>query len=41
MKVSFDLTTLVNEPDNYDETIAVVYEHTKSTRKMLFADWAQ
>ena len=41
MKVSINLTTLVNEPDKYDETIAVVYEHTKSSQEMLFADWAQ
>ena len=30
-------TTLVNEPDKY----AVVYEHTKRTQEILFADWAQ
>ena len=34
-------TTLVNEPDKYGEIIAVVYEHTKRTQEMLFADWAQ
>ena len=31
----------MNEPDNYGETIAVVYKHTKGTQEMLFADWAQ
>ena len=41
MKVSLDLTTLENEPDKYDETIAVVYQHTKGSQEMLFADWAQ
>ena len=42
MKVSLARTTLVNEPDRYGETIAVVYEHTKRTQeKMLFAVWAQ
>ena len=33
--------TLVNEPDKCGEIIAVVYEHTKRTQEMLFADWAQ
>ena len=41
MKVSLDLTTLVNEPDKYGETIGVVYEHTNRSQEMLFADWAQ
>ena len=27
--------------DKYGETTAVVYEHTKRTQEMLFADWAQ
>ena len=27
--------------DKYGETIAVVYEHTKRTQEMLFADWAK
>ena len=34
-------TTLVNEPDKYGEIIAVVYEHTKRTQEILFADWGQ
>ncbi|CAH3140706.1 unnamed protein product [Porites lobata] len=34
-------TTLANEPDKYGETIAVVFELTKRTQEMLFADWAQ
>ena len=42
MKVSLAHATLVNEPaDKYAETIAVVYEHTKRTQEMLFADWAK
>ena len=28
----------VNEPGKYSEAIAVVYEHTKVTQEMLFAD---
>ena len=34
-------TTLLSEPDKYGEIIAVVYERTKRTLEMLFADWAQ
>ena len=41
VKRSIARTTSVNEPDRYGETIAVVYEHTKRTRKMLIADLAQ
>ena len=41
MKVSLARTTLVNEPDKYGETIAVVCEHLKGTQEMLFADRAQ
>ena len=34
--------SLVNEPGKYSEAIAVVYEHTKITQEILFADfWAQ
>ena len=33
MKVSLSLTTLVNEPDKYGETIAVVYELQKELRR--------
>ena len=32
--------TLLNEPDKYGEIIAVVYERTKRTVEILFADWA-
>ena len=41
LEVSLASTTLVNEPDKFGETIAVVYELTKRTQEMLFADWAQ
>ena len=41
MKVSLARTTLVNEPDRYGETKAVVCEHTKRTQDMLFVVWAQ
>ena len=34
-------TILVNEPDEYWETIAIMYEHMKRTQEMLFTDWAQ
>ena len=34
--------SLVNEPGKYSEAIAAVYEHTKITQEILFADfWAQ
>ena len=34
--------SLVNESQTYGEAIVVVYEHTKGTQEMLFADlWAQ
>ena len=36
-----DQESLVNEPGNCGEIIAVVYELTKMTREKLFADWAQ
>ena len=32
--------SLVNEPGNCGEIIAVVYDLTKRTQEMLFADWA-
>ena len=41
LEVSLASTTLANEPDKYGDTIAVVYELTKRTQEMLFADWAQ
>ena len=41
LEVSLASTTLANEPDKYGETIAVVFELTKRTQEMLFADWAQ
>ena len=41
LEVSLASTTLANEPDKYGNTIAVVYELTKRTQEMLFADWAQ
>ncbi|CAH3189344.1 unnamed protein product, partial [Porites evermanni] len=41
LEVSLASTTLVNKPDKYGETIAIVYIHTKRTQEMLFADWAQ
>jgi len=41
LEVSLASKTLVNEPDKFGETIAVVYEITKRTEEMLFADWAQ
>ena len=31
----------MNEPGKCGETIAVVYELTKTTQEKLFADWAQ
>ena len=37
----FTHNQLVNEPHRYGETIAVVYQHTKRTEEMLFADWEQ
>ena len=34
--------SLLNEPEKYGNAKAVVYEHTKRTQEMLFADlWAQ
>ena len=46
MKVPLARTTLVNEPDKYGETKRQqqsysLYELTKRTQEMLFADWAQ
>ena len=41
MKLSLARTSLVNEPGNCGEVIAVVYELTKRTQEKLFADWAQ
>ena len=41
LEVSLASTTLANEPDKYGETIAIVFELTKRTQEMLFADWAQ
>ena len=41
LEVSLASTTLANEPDKYGETIAVVFELTKRTQEMLFANWAQ
>ena len=36
-----DYHLTISVPDKYGETIAVVYEHTKRTQEMLFADWAK
>ena len=33
-------TILVNEPEQYWETIAILCAHMKRTQEMLFADWA-
>ena len=33
-------TTLVNKPDKYGETIAIVYKLMKKNQEMLFANWA-
>ena len=36
-----DYHLTISVPDKYGETIAVVYEHTKRTQEMLFADRAK
>ena len=36
-----DKESMVNEPGKCGEIIAVVYELTKGTQEMLFANWAQ
>ena len=38
MKVSLACTALVNEPDKYGKTIAIMYEQMKRTQEMLFSD---
>ena len=41
MIASETFSRVIDEPDKYGETIAVMSEHTKRTLEMLFADWAQ
>ena len=38
MKDSLARSALMNEPDKYGKTIAIMYEQMKRTQEMLFSD---